>query len=95
MRPGVRRAVASAFPMWVACISGRNSEKGGLPLSSVSCQVPVLILETSRTLFENLRFDFRTRKLGKDLGDTRCYATAVSARIAVVLGKSWRGPPAN
>ncbi len=68
MRPGVRRAVASAFPMWVACISGRNSEKGGLPWSSVSCQVPVLILETSRTLSENPRFDFRTRTFGQGLG---------------------------
>ena len=61
----------------------------GLPLNNPSLQVPVLILETSRACFENLRFDFRTRKLGKDWGDTRCYSTAVSARIAVVLGKSW------
>ena len=85
MKPGALRAVGCAFPIWVACISGRNSEKGRLPLS----------IEVRFPFFENLRFQIRARKVSTVLGEPRCGTTVVSARIAVVLRKPRRESPAN
>ena len=93
MKPGVLRAVASAFPIWVACISGRHLEKGGLPLGIVSLMVSIWSLETLFPFFESLPFAFCAQKFGHDFwkfevrGDCslganrRCFGK-VSERIA-------------
>ena len=76
MRPGALRAVASASQIWVTCISGRHSGEEGLPLNDASLHVFVLILETSRTFFEECPgLILRSRKCGQDLGKTTCDAT--------------------